>query len=322
MKSGFLCLALCAVSLFGCASGQFGRGDLIVVDEGSPNPTTLKAGDVILLRGHYTLASQPKARLMVSLTTRERGSRTRPSPKSVILVDAGSGSFELEYEIHDSGVLHVSFYPVPGGSAFGRLEIADVDIISAPFNSAARPPSGAPDLQIAKTDFPLELPAPTQTRAVATGPVEIAPARATEYELSHLKPSEITSPPDEAVQMPSFYVVADAFSVNYTMNPLGYVMSVVVTAVNPKSEGAREGLLVGDRLIQIDRRSVTEMRREEFLSAISDELSPSRPSITYRFTGVRKSKGTKTINWMFTFKGNVAEPNNAPEPSSQPPAAK
>ena len=128
MKNLFLrCLvALFAASLFGCYSGEFHRRDSIVIDEVSPRPEKLKIGDVVLLRGHYTLESQPNANLMISLTTRGSGSRTRVSPRSRTVVDAGSGRFELEYEIRDSGVLHVSFYPLPSGNSFGRLEIAEV----------------------------------------------------------------------------------------------------------------------------------------------------------------------------------------------------
>jgi hypothetical protein len=126
MKNAFFrCLvALFAASLFGCNSGEFHRGDAIVLDEVSPGPGKLKIGDVVRLRGHYTLESQAQATIMVSLTTSESHGPVRVSPKSRAVVDAGSGSFELEYEITDSGVLHVSF--IHGGSPFGSLEIADV----------------------------------------------------------------------------------------------------------------------------------------------------------------------------------------------------
>lgn len=120
------CLLMGGAFPLGCATSQFNRGDAIVIDEIQPSLKTLKVGQTIVVRGHYSLASRPRARLMISLTTYRSGAPTRVSPLSQREVSAGSGSFELEYEVRDAGALHISFYEFPAGGNFGRLDIKDV----------------------------------------------------------------------------------------------------------------------------------------------------------------------------------------------------
>jgi len=130
MRKISLCflIAIGVLSLIGCASlnSQFNSGDSIVIREVLPSTSHLKLGDTVVVRGQYTLQSQPKARLGLSITTSGPSRPTAVSPASQMMISAGSGAFELECTIQQSGSLHASFYEFPGGSSFGGIYFADV----------------------------------------------------------------------------------------------------------------------------------------------------------------------------------------------------
>ncbi|MEI6463744.1 MAG: hypothetical protein WCQ89_03415 [Verrucomicrobiota bacterium] len=123
---------------------QFAAGDSIVIEQvrlrgsslrigeiipvGSPEtpPETTRGlvpriGDTVIVRGRYELASQPQARIGLSLTTRGPSGPEAVSPGARQSVRQGSGTFNLEYVIRREGELHVTFFPLTGGTSFGGV---------------------------------------------------------------------------------------------------------------------------------------------------------------------------------------------------------
>lgn len=103
---------------------QFASGDGITIQEVLASSPRMEPGDTVVVRGQYTLQSQARATLMVSLTVNAPGSSTPTAPTSRKTIDAGTGGFELEYRIQQPGALHVTFYPWPEGSSFGGVYFA------------------------------------------------------------------------------------------------------------------------------------------------------------------------------------------------------
>ena len=128
----FLCFAglLALLTAAGCvtASGdgsfalgnrEFLAGDGIEILHVTAPSRNLQLGDTVTVQGRYVLQSHSQARLLLSITG--TGGRTRNSPSQSQVAAAGSGEFELSIELNQPGELHVSFYPVPGGSSFGGV---------------------------------------------------------------------------------------------------------------------------------------------------------------------------------------------------------
>ena len=100
---------------------QFKPGDVIVIEQvlaTSPKPGI---GDRVVVRGHYRLASEPKASLGLFVTHRSLAGPDSPTKTQTTRVESASGSFELSCEVTDVGDMHVSFYPAYGGEAFGGV---------------------------------------------------------------------------------------------------------------------------------------------------------------------------------------------------------
>jgi len=99
---------------------SFHDGDSISITEVKATSPDLKTGDKVSVKGHYTLASQPKASLC--LFQSDKGSGATPiRPEQQISITKGRGDFELSETLESEGYLHVSFYPVPAGEPFGGL---------------------------------------------------------------------------------------------------------------------------------------------------------------------------------------------------------
>jgi hypothetical protein len=92
-------------------------------------------GDSVVVRGQFNLQSRAQATVMVSLTVNAPGVSTPVAPSAYVDVNAGSGTFELAYEITQPGSLHVTFYPYEGGNSFGGVYFAPPG--GSTFNSAA-----------------------------------------------------------------------------------------------------------------------------------------------------------------------------------------
>lgn len=81
----------------------------------------MKIGDTVVVRGRYHLASRPKAKLGLFVTTAVPSPATPISPKQETDIAAGDGTFELEHVVSADGRLHVSFYEAPDGRSFGGV---------------------------------------------------------------------------------------------------------------------------------------------------------------------------------------------------------
>lgn len=122
---------------FTTSKAQFAAGDAITITEVLASSAHLVPGDAIVVRGTYTLQSQPGATLMISLAANAPGAAEPTIASSRKTIIAGPGTFELAYEIKQPGSLHVTFYPQSGGSSFGGIYFASSSA------NAANPSTGA-----------------------------------------------------------------------------------------------------------------------------------------------------------------------------------
>src|SRR3954470_18072726 len=116
---------------FATSQAQFASGDSITIQEVLATSPDFGVGDTVVVRGTYTLRSQPSAFIQIQLTSSVSGPPYSPPFKNIT---AGSGTFELEYVIQQVGSLHVTFYPSAGGSSFGGIYFA------SPSTSTTTPP--------------------------------------------------------------------------------------------------------------------------------------------------------------------------------------
>jgi hypothetical protein len=100
---------------------QFAAGDEIVIEKVSCTSPNFAAGDRVVVKGRYKLASEAAARLSLFRTATKGSGRGPISPEQTVTVQKGAGTFELAQTIQDEGVLHVSFYPAKGGKVLGGV---------------------------------------------------------------------------------------------------------------------------------------------------------------------------------------------------------
>ncbi len=101
---------------------QFKAGDGIVIDQVLATSPKLGIGTKVVVRGHYQLSSANEARLGLFVTHEGRSSDVDSvTPSQTARVSNATGAFELSCAISEAGSLHVSFYPVPTGEAFGGV---------------------------------------------------------------------------------------------------------------------------------------------------------------------------------------------------------
>ena len=105
---------------FELGEGEFIPGDSITIQRVSGTSPTIHTGETYCVEGTYTLASKEKADLALFATTMSKGS-TPTDPSQIVRIEKGTGSFRLVKTMREEGYLHVSFYPVPGGSSFGGI---------------------------------------------------------------------------------------------------------------------------------------------------------------------------------------------------------
>lgn len=99
---------------------EFLPGDSITIQQVRGTSTAIRTGETYCVTGTYTLASREKADLAVFATTLSKAS-TPTDPSQIVRVEKGTGNFRLVKTMREEGYLHVSFYPVPGGSSFGGV---------------------------------------------------------------------------------------------------------------------------------------------------------------------------------------------------------
>jgi beta-lactamase regulating signal transducer with metallopeptidase domain len=98
---------------------KFKEGDAISIHQVLATSPKFEIGDHLVVRGQYRLASKEKATLVLFLTQTEGDGKEVMSPTESMEVTKGSGEFELAYDVKHLGALHVTFYGIPDGKAFG-----------------------------------------------------------------------------------------------------------------------------------------------------------------------------------------------------------
>lgn len=126
---------------FGTYNARFATSDSVTIREVLSTSPAMEAGDRVVVRGDYRLQSRTAAVLMMSLTVNTPGARVPVAASSRKSIDAGTGTFELEYNVQQPGSLHVSLYPAEGGSSFGGVYFASPGAIAQRTATLNRPAS-------------------------------------------------------------------------------------------------------------------------------------------------------------------------------------
>ena len=102
---------------------KFADGDSITITEVSSEKGTLTAGDTIIVKGTYTLASQKNANLLLSVTQDATKSPPSEQDKGIAqkTIEAGTDKYEMTINISHEGWLHLGFYNSETGNPFGQL---------------------------------------------------------------------------------------------------------------------------------------------------------------------------------------------------------
>ena len=100
---------------------KFKTGDSIVIEQVLANSPNLAAGDRVVVRGQYLLASKENATLLLVLTQTGGAVSENVSPTQMMKLERGTGSFELAYEVRHTGVLHLTYYGLADGKPFGGV---------------------------------------------------------------------------------------------------------------------------------------------------------------------------------------------------------
>jgi hypothetical protein len=100
---------------------KFKTGDAIVIEQVLANSPNLAAGDRVVVRGQYLLASKENATLLLTLTQTEGAVKESVSPTQMMKLERGTGAFELAYEVKHTGALHLTFYGGADGKPFGGV---------------------------------------------------------------------------------------------------------------------------------------------------------------------------------------------------------
>jgi hypothetical protein len=99
---------------------EFQPGDKIVIEEVWSELGSLSKGDVVTVKGTYTLASRPNA-VFCFYVTQDSGDPPDHNPGITLPIEAGSAPFELKRRITCRGHLRLGFYDVQKGNAFGNV---------------------------------------------------------------------------------------------------------------------------------------------------------------------------------------------------------
>ncbi|MGO8747133.1 MAG: PEGA domain-containing protein [Thermoguttaceae bacterium] len=99
----------------------FKNGDSITITEVKATSPDLKAGDKVIVKGHYALSSKATASLCLFTTATTGSGKSAIRPEQRTGVTKGQGEFELSSTLDCDGYLHVTFYSVPQGQPFGGL---------------------------------------------------------------------------------------------------------------------------------------------------------------------------------------------------------
>jgi hypothetical protein len=105
---------------FELGDAQFASGDSITIQQVRGTSDAIAVGGTYGVDGTYTLVSRDEADLALHATVNSTN-HTAIDRKQHVHIKKGTGSFHLVKTLQEDGYLHVSFYPVPSGNAFGGL---------------------------------------------------------------------------------------------------------------------------------------------------------------------------------------------------------
>ena len=99
------------------------NGDSVTIESVEATSPRMEKGDIIVVRGSYTLQSHDRAALNLFVT----GGSSRAFPEQQSLISKGTGKFELRCGMEYSGSPHVTLYPASGGPSFGGVYFSSPD---------------------------------------------------------------------------------------------------------------------------------------------------------------------------------------------------
>lgn len=105
---------------FSVTSSEFANGDNITIQEVWSERGTLAKGDIVKVKGTYTLRSKPAATFAFYISASSPADAYGPGLERK--VQAGTNvPFEMTRRMTCDGSPHIAFYPVHGGSWFGNV---------------------------------------------------------------------------------------------------------------------------------------------------------------------------------------------------------
>lgn len=105
---------------FQLGEAEFSPSDSITIESVRGTSSSIRTGETYCVEGTYTLGSREGASLALFATTVSKvASQTDPS--QMTRITKGTGRFRLVKVMREEGYLHVSFYPVVSGGAFGGI---------------------------------------------------------------------------------------------------------------------------------------------------------------------------------------------------------
>ena len=99
----------------------FREGDSIKIEEVKASSSKFKIGEIVSVKGSYTLQSEKEGKISIFVTQTEGDGHSKISPEQQFQVKKGKGNFEVSIQIQHEGYLHISFYPTEGGRGFGGV---------------------------------------------------------------------------------------------------------------------------------------------------------------------------------------------------------
>jgi hypothetical protein len=105
---------------FELGHSEFAPGDSITITALRGTSDVIATNQTYCVEGVYTLASADEADLCFYATI-SNPNPTPVDPRQRVRIQKGTGNFRLIKTVAELGYLHLSFYPVPGGSDLGGI---------------------------------------------------------------------------------------------------------------------------------------------------------------------------------------------------------
>jgi beta-lactamase regulating signal transducer with metallopeptidase domain len=138
---------------------EFADGDSIRITRITGTSAKMQPRGAYRVEGKYRLASRDRATLLLSVTTTPANATTVTHPQQSVIVEKGEGDFSLVLPMIAEGNPHVSFYPVPSGSAFGGTYFGQGNAVLHKRNWSYRGDTGTDAGAAPRADIPAAAPA-------------------------------------------------------------------------------------------------------------------------------------------------------------------